>query len=83
MNLDAKNGNKLWREVELKESEQLDKYKVFKDKGPRANLKGYKKIKVHMVYNIKHDGRRKARLVVGSHLTDIPIDSVYSSVISL
>ena len=31
----------------------------------------------------KHDGRRKARLVAGGHLTDTPIDSVYSSVVTL
>ena len=31
----------------------------------------------------KHDGRHKARLVAGGHLTDTPIDSVYSSVVSL
>ena len=83
MDLDAKNGNKLWREAELKELEQLDEYKVFEDKGPRSNMKGYKKIRVHMVYDIKHDGRRKARLVAGGHLTDTPIDSIYLSVISL
>ena len=36
-----------------------------------------------MVYAVKHDGRRKSRLVAGGHLTDTPIDSVYSSVVSL
>ena len=43
----------------------------------------YKKINVHFVYAIKHDGRHRARLVAGEHLTDTPIDSVYSSVVSL
>ena len=38
---------------------------------------------MHIVYACKHDGRRKARLVAGGHLTDTPIDSVYSSVVSL
>jgi Reverse transcriptase (RNA-dependent DNA polymerase) len=32
---------------------------------------------------VKHDGRHKAHLVAGGHLTDAPIDSVYSSVVSL
>ena len=36
-----------------------------------------------MVYSCKHDGRLKARLVAGRHLTDTPVDSVYSSVVSL
>jgi len=36
-----------------------------------------------MVYAVKHDGRHKARLVAGGHLTETPIDSAYSSVVSL
>src|SRR5688572_8202538 len=36
-----------------------------------------------MIYNVKHDGRHKARLVADGHLTNIPNDSVYSSVVSL
>lgn len=52
--------------------------------GKNASIpKGFKRIKVHFVYAVKHDGRYKARLVAGGHLTDTPIDSVYSSVVSL
>ena len=36
-----------------------------------------------MVFAVKHDGRHKARLVAGEHLTDTPINSVYSLVVSL
>ena len=36
-----------------------------------------------MVYDIKHNGRHKARLVAGGHLTDVPMESVYSGVVSL
>jgi len=32
---------------------------------------------------VKHDGRHKARYVAGGHITDIPVDSVYSVVVSL
>jgi hypothetical protein len=32
---------------------------------------------------VKHDGRHKARLVADGHLTDVPVDSVYSGVVSL
>jgi Reverse transcriptase (RNA-dependent DNA polymerase) len=42
-----------------------------------------KKINVHFVFACKHNGHYKARLVTGGHLTDTPIDSVYSSVASL
>jgi hypothetical protein len=36
-----------------------------------------------MVYAVKHDGCHKARLVAGGHLTPVPLDSVYSGVVSL
>jgi Reverse transcriptase (RNA-dependent DNA polymerase) len=36
-----------------------------------------------MVYDVKHNGRHKARLVVGGHLTDPNTKSVYSGVVSL
>jgi len=38
---------------------------------------------LRFVYAVKHDGRHKARLVAGGHLTGIPIESVYSGVVSL
>ena len=45
--------------------------------------KGYKKIGVHLVYDVKHDGRLKARCVADGHLTQVPAESVYSGVVSL
>ena len=36
-----------------------------------------------MVYAIKHDLGRKSRLVADGNLTDVPLESVYSSVVSL
>ena len=44
---------------------------------------GYKRIRVHLVFDIKHDGRHKARLVADGHLTDVPLESVYSGVVTL
>ena len=38
---------------------------------------------MHLIFTVKHDGRHRARLVAGGHLTETPIDSVYSSVVSL
>ena len=65
------------------ELSQLQEYSTFRDLGKGAlGPEGYKKIKVHMVYDVKHDGRHKSRLVAGGHLTDTPIESVYSGVVS-
>jgi Reverse transcriptase (RNA-dependent DNA polymerase) len=65
------------------ELDQIDEYETFADKG-KGHYPGadYKRINVHFVYAAKPD-RLKARLVAGGHLTDTPIESVYSSVVSL
>ena len=44
---------------------------------------GYQKIRVHLIFAVKHDGRHKARLVAGGHLTPDPIESIYSGVVSI
>jgi Reverse transcriptase (RNA-dependent DNA polymerase) len=36
-----------------------------------------------MIYDVKHDGRHKARLVAGGHKPEVNTDSVYSGVVSL
>ena len=43
----------------------------------------YKCIQYHFVYDIKHDGRYKARLEAGRHLTEPNKDQAYSGVVSL
>jgi len=40
-------------------------------------------MKYHIVYDVKHDLRHKARLVPNGNMAPIPISSVYSSVVSL
>ena len=84
MELDMKNGNTKWRNSEILELSQVLGYGTFNDlgKGVRAPA-GHKKISVHFVYTVKHNGRHKSRLVAGGHMTATPIDSVYSSIVSL
>lgn len=82
--IDKANGNTKWQDSEAVEMQQLAEYKTFEDKGKGAAAPiGYKKIRCHMIYDVKHDGRHKSRLVAGGHLTDLNIDSVYSGVVSL
>jgi hypothetical protein len=40
-------------------------------------------ISTHFVYDVKHDGRHKSRMVAGGHRTETPVDSVYSGVVTL
>jgi hypothetical protein len=85
LELDKENGNHLWRDAEERELNQIDEYEAFMDVGigTSAVPRGYKKIRVHMVYDMKVTLQRKARLVADGQLTDTPVDSVYSSVVSL
>ena len=81
--IDLANGNTKWESATHLEMNQLDDYNTFINHGSNKPPDGYKKIKVHLIFDIKHDGRNKARCVADGHLTDIPVDSVYSRVVSL
>ena len=66
------------------ELEQLHEYKTFQDLGKNATPpQGYRKIRVHFVFTVKHEGRQKACLVADGHLTEAPLESVYSGIVSL
>ena len=45
--------------------------------------RGYHRIKVHLVFAVKFDGRHKARLVADGHLIPEPVENIYSGVVSL
>ena len=81
--IDKENGNTRWQDAIALEINQILDYQTFKDLGYGApGPPGYQKIKLHFVFDVKHDGRHKARLVAGGHLTETPVDSVYSGVVS-
>ena len=84
LQFDKDNGNTKWFDSVQLELGQVDDYNTFTDKG-KDWIAGpdFKKMSVHLVFAVKHDGRHKARLVAGGHLTPVPVDSVYSSVVSL
>lgn len=84
--LDATNKNDRWKKAVELEMSQLDEYSTFEDIGHAQDTRppaGHKKIRVHLVFDVKHDGRHKARLVADGHLTEAPLESVYSGVVSL
>ena len=84
MELDRKNGNTKWQDAEATEMSQLLEYQTFIDKGDGSvHPSGYKRIRCHWIYDVKHDGRHKARLVAGGHMTEPNTESVYSGVVSL
>jgi Reverse transcriptase (RNA-dependent DNA polymerase) len=84
--LDEANGNKNWQEATETELASIDEYSVFIDQGHHTKAKtpkSYNKTRVHLIFDVNHDGRQKARLVADGHLTDLPLESVYSGVVSL
>jgi hypothetical protein len=82
--IDASNENKKWLISMDTKVEQIDKYDTFKDLGKgRPSPRDHQKIRVHFVYDVKHDLRLKSCLVVEGNLTAPPKDSVYSGVITL
>ena len=84
LELDKENGNTYWADASKKEIEQLMEYKSYKDIGRNKNAPPeHQMIRCHMIFACKHDGRRKARYVAGGHMTDPPLHSVYSGVVSL
>ena len=92
MQFDSENKNSKSYDAIKLEMESMSKYKVFKkwdkaiiDKHKKVKNppKGYHRIKVHLVFAVKFDGRHKARLVADGHLTPEPIENIYSGVVSL
>jgi hypothetical protein len=86
LKLDELNQNTKWEDATITEMSQLKEYECFIDAGIYGQDKppdGHKKIRAHLVFDVKHDGRHKACYVAGGHLTNVPNVSVYSGVVSL
>ena len=82
--LDRKNGDTLWQEAIAKELKQIDDYETFRtidDDVP--DPPGYQLIPYHVIFDVKFDLRRKARLVAGGNHTAPPKEDVYSGVVGL
>jgi hypothetical protein len=84
--LDEKNRNTLWKDDVALELQRIYDSQTFENKVHHTQVKppnGYKKIFLHVVFHVKHDGRHKERLIADGHLTDVPLDYVYAGVVSI
>jgi Reverse transcriptase (RNA-dependent DNA polymerase) len=84
--LDKRNSNSKWQEAIDLGLQEIYEYDTFVDLDHHTSAKipqNYEKIWVHFVFDVKHDGRHKACLVVDGHLTVVPLESVYSGVVRL
>ena len=83
LQMDKENGNSLWKDATATELKQINAYKTFRKPTAEDNLADYQMIPYHMVYDVKFDMRRKARLVAGGNWTVTPKENIYSGVIGM
>ena len=85
LEIDKENGNKKWQEAMKLEVSQLFDFNVFRvleDGEPVPE--GFTRIPHQIVFDVKFDGRLKARLVGGGHRTpEVHHEEVFSSVVSM
>ena len=82
--LDLKNGDSKWKEAMKTEIDSINAYQTFRVLQDNEALPpGYKCIPYHCIYDVKFDGRRKCRLVVGGHRTETPKEDIFFGVISM
>ena len=80
--LDEENGNSFWKEAIKAEIQSLTDMGCFKFEDPEFRPSDdYQKTTLVMIFDVKQDLRRKARLVAGGHLVDVLDNNVYSSTV--
>jgi hypothetical protein len=81
--LDKLNGDTMWQDAIDTELRQINAYNTFREQNPGEDLSQHQRIPYHLVFDVKFDLRRKARLVAGGHQTDPPKEDVYSGVVAM
>ena len=62
--------------LEYKVFKKWDKAILEKHKKVVNSPQGYHRIKAHLVFAVKFDGRHRARLVANGHLTSEPTENI-------
>jgi hypothetical protein len=84
LRIDKNNNDHLWETSLGTEMDQIAKYNTFRNMGRGAKPpRDHQRIRVHFVFDVKHDLHRQSRLVAGGHMTAPPKDSIYSGVVTL
>ena len=79
--IDARNGNTLWRDALKKEMYNVGVAFEILDEGAHAPH-GWKQVTRHLVWDVKMDFTRKARWVLDGHKTPDLIGSTYAGMVS-
>ena len=83
LSLDKKNGNTLWQDAMDKELKAIMLFGTFRIPNKGEDLADYQQISFHIVFVVKHNGCRKARLVAGGHKSGSPTEDLYSGVVGI
>ena len=71
----------------IKEQQKLTKHQRVKwDSNHKQIINAppnHQKIRVNLIFAVKHDGRHKARLVANGSLTPEPVENIYLGAVSL
>ena len=82
MELDKQSGNTFWQEAIKREISLLVEMECFESKKPDfIPGAGYQWTTLTVIFDVKQDLRRKARLVAGGHLVDALDSNIYSSTV--
>ena len=84
LRMDQENGDNLWQEAIKKEMDalqELDTFKICPSSHKFKNADGWQYAPLRMIFEVKRDLRRKARLVIGGHVTDATGYDTYASTI--
>ena len=78
--------NKKWIDTMKKEVSTMIEFKVFKIHQNRPQFSSEERWQfapLHWMYAVKHDGKHKARLVIGVHVTDAEGYNTFASTIHM
>ena len=79
--IDKRCGNNYWRDAIKKEMKNVMVAFDILDHGENATSQ-FKQLGVHLIFDVKMDLTRKARLVAEGHRTEDPVESIYAGVVS-
>ena len=93
LEFDKENDNTKWADATRDEMDCIKEHQVFTkhqrakwDSNHRKILNApsnHQKIRVNLIFAVKHNGRHKARLGADGSLTPEPVENIYSGVVSL
>ena len=84
--IDKQNGNNLWRDAITKEVQTLQDFKTFKEivsrkaRGEVAfDRSKYQYAPLRCIYDVKENGTRKCRTIIGGHVIKTSVEDTYAS----